>query len=176
MTISDIGSIGEAVGAIAVVVSLFYLAVQVRQNTRATRAATFKDVNDAWQGVMLELSQPESARVFSQGCLDPSKLQGADLIRFFFQTRTFFRRYEHDFHQQSTGSLEADAWQGYVVSLKRDLLRSPGIQRVWALDRETFSPGFASFVDAQIEDVNRNPGRDFVAILTELGSPTEEDP
>ena len=33
MTLSDIGNIGEAVGAIAVVASLVYLAIQIRQNT-----------------------------------------------------------------------------------------------------------------------------------------------
>ena len=33
MTLSDIGNIAEAIGAIAVVASLVYLAIQIRQNT-----------------------------------------------------------------------------------------------------------------------------------------------
>ena len=35
-----IGAIGEIVGAVAVVLTVGYLAVQIRQNTRSVRAAT----------------------------------------------------------------------------------------------------------------------------------------
>jgi hypothetical protein len=34
-----IGAVGETVGALAVLVTLVYLAVQIRQNTKAVRAA-----------------------------------------------------------------------------------------------------------------------------------------
>ena len=34
MTLEDLGNLGEFVGAIGVVVSLVYLALQIRQNTR----------------------------------------------------------------------------------------------------------------------------------------------
>ena len=37
MSLQDIGSIGELVGAIATVATLFYLAVQIRQNTAQLR-------------------------------------------------------------------------------------------------------------------------------------------
>jgi len=36
LTLSELGSLGEFVGAVAVVLSLVYLAVQIRQNTRST--------------------------------------------------------------------------------------------------------------------------------------------
>jgi hypothetical protein len=38
MTLQDLGGLGELIGAVAVVLSLAYLAVQVRQNTRALNA------------------------------------------------------------------------------------------------------------------------------------------
>ena len=38
MTLSELGAIGEFVGSILTIVTLVYLAVQVRQNTRHTRA------------------------------------------------------------------------------------------------------------------------------------------
>ncbi len=37
MTLSDIGNLGEAISAVAVVASLVYLAIQIRQNTRQMR-------------------------------------------------------------------------------------------------------------------------------------------
>ena len=39
MSIQDLGSIGELIAALATVATLAYLAVQIRQNTRALRGA-----------------------------------------------------------------------------------------------------------------------------------------
>ena len=40
MNIQDIGAIGEVVGAIAVVVTLIYLATQIRQNNQLLRSGS----------------------------------------------------------------------------------------------------------------------------------------
>ena len=40
MTIQDWGAIGELAGGVAVIVTLIYLALQIRQNTRAIRLGT----------------------------------------------------------------------------------------------------------------------------------------
>lgn len=41
MTIQDLGSIGGLITAIATIATLFYLAMQVRQNARSVRASSF---------------------------------------------------------------------------------------------------------------------------------------
>ncbi len=43
MTLEDLGNIGEFVGAVGVVVTLVYLAVQIRRNTISVRASTFQE-------------------------------------------------------------------------------------------------------------------------------------
>jgi uncharacterized protein with HEPN domain len=40
MNLNDLANLGQIIGAIAVVVSLFYVANQIRQNTNAVRSAT----------------------------------------------------------------------------------------------------------------------------------------
>lgn len=42
MTIQDLGSIGGLITAIATIATLFYLAMQVRQNARSVRASSFQ--------------------------------------------------------------------------------------------------------------------------------------
>ncbi len=39
MTLEGLGNVGELIGGLAVIVSLVYLAIQVRQGARTTRAA-----------------------------------------------------------------------------------------------------------------------------------------
>jgi hypothetical protein len=44
MTLENLASIGEIVSSIAVVISLVYLAVQIRSNTEAGRSATYQAI------------------------------------------------------------------------------------------------------------------------------------
>jgi hypothetical protein len=61
MTIEELGALGDFVGAIGVIVTLVYLAVQVRQNTHSLEASqrlaasqTYQLRADALQGMLVE--------------------------------------------------------------------------------------------------------------------------
>jgi len=45
MTIEELGALGEVVGAVAVVLSLFYLGRQIRDNSKQVRAAAAIEIN-----------------------------------------------------------------------------------------------------------------------------------
>ena len=53
MTIQDLGSIGEFVSSIVVLITLIYLAVQVRQTRNATVASTMQTNRMQFQNIML---------------------------------------------------------------------------------------------------------------------------
>jgi hypothetical protein len=77
-----IGTIAEVVGAAAVVVSLAYLAVQIRQNTRQVeeqgRAQRFSALGvlfDNWRGFRGNIiSDPKVASIWRRGNENPSQL------------------------------------------------------------------------------------------------------
>jgi hypothetical protein len=66
MTLQDWGSIGEVVGALAVVITLIYLAKQIRQNTHAmdegrklALAQTYQMRSDALQAMLVHAADSE---------------------------------------------------------------------------------------------------------------------
>ena len=66
MTLSDLGSLGEFVGAIGVVITLVYLAIQIRQNTHAMEesrrlalAQTYQLRADALQEMLVQAANSE---------------------------------------------------------------------------------------------------------------------
>ena len=66
MTLQDWGSIGEVIGALAVVVTLIYLAKQIRQNTHAmdegrklALAQTYQMRSDALQAMLVHAADSE---------------------------------------------------------------------------------------------------------------------
>jgi len=46
MTLNDLANLGQIIGAIAVVISLIYVALSIRQNTKAIRAVTAQSVHE----------------------------------------------------------------------------------------------------------------------------------
>jgi hypothetical protein len=50
MNLNDLANLGQIIGAVAVVMSLFYVASQIRQNTNAVRSATAQTVHEHFAG------------------------------------------------------------------------------------------------------------------------------
>ncbi len=78
-----LGAIGETVGALGVIGTLVYLAVQIRQNTKSLRASTYQAVLDsARSDNELVLVHPHLERVYRVGRRDPTALtEGTPLVQ-----------------------------------------------------------------------------------------------
>jgi hypothetical protein len=54
MNLNDLANLEQVIGAIAVVISLIYVALQIRQNTNAVRSAMAQTVHDLTDRVRKE--------------------------------------------------------------------------------------------------------------------------
>ena len=73
MTIMELGALGELLGAIAVIATLVYLAVQVKQNTRSIEAAqrlalaqTYQMRSDALQGMLVQAAATDIGELIAK--------------------------------------------------------------------------------------------------------------
>jgi len=57
MSIQDLANLGEAIGGLGVIVSLLYLAMQIRQNTRAVRSASYHQAAEQLWNYCLALAR-----------------------------------------------------------------------------------------------------------------------
>ncbi len=74
LSISDISGIIQSIG---VVISLFYVGVQIQGSTKAIKAATYQSIISAYAEIEARISQdPETARIYQLGCEDPKALTG----------------------------------------------------------------------------------------------------
>ena len=70
MTIFELGALGEFVDSIAVVVTLVYLAIQIRHNTTSVRAATYQALVESYSEFSLLVGRDsETARIFQLGLM-----------------------------------------------------------------------------------------------------------
>ena len=70
MSWEAIGAIGETVGALAVVVSLVYLAMQIRNQNQEARAATMQQVLQSNADAISQLQNPDLAEIWIKGVED----------------------------------------------------------------------------------------------------------
>ena len=138
-----IGAIGEIVGALAVVVTLFYLATQIRQNARYTLASIREQRTASSQQTAFKWID-ESAllvKVMADEPLDAEELAKAHL---FF--RAAYRGWESYVHQHEDGLFDDAAWQGVRATIER-FHRLPAVQRFWVEHRYEFSGRLQTVID-----------------------------
>lgn len=88
MTLADPGNIGEFVASVVVVLSLIYLATQVRQNSRLLRASAIQSAaSNTASGFVPTLAQsPEASAVATKGLQDFGSLTQAQSTQFYLRT------------------------------------------------------------------------------------------
>ena len=151
-----IGSIGEIIGAAAVVISLIYLAAQVRQNSKIVAANTFQSVSAAASKTSMDIAQSPhlskvALKIFSEEpSLTPEEAMQAQLLM-----RAIFRNYENYFYQYSRGYFEKDVWDGYMVTMTEQL-SIPFGKTWWEHHQAAFGSKFVAFVNNEL--VNKVPG------------------
>ena len=166
--LESLASLGEIVGAIAVVVSLLYLAVQVRQNTRAQRLENASRILDRTASMQGALSRdPAMSVLFSKGVSDPSKLTPQERIQFTWAMYEFFGALEFMFLAANENSIPEEIWQRWS-SAAAWWLTFPGVQAWWNVRPIPFADSFSSYIESLLDDnpidaESTRPYRDFLA-------------
>ena len=102
-----VGAIAEAVGAVGVIATLLYLAVQVRINTQSVRASTHQEAENGARQVALVLAQdPELSRIWASGLLDFDSLPREEKIRFGSVASLILREFDNAEYQFAQETLD----------------------------------------------------------------------
>ena len=169
MTLSDLGNLGEFISAFAVVLSLLYLAIQIRHNTRQVRASAFQEVTRGWQEFLYAMSSDDRMAIWAKGLVDPNTLNQEEAMKNHALVRAYLRGIENDYYQYRQGTFDATAWKGYLNSFRKDGLSHSGFRASWESQREHFGSGFAALVDRELESLTVNKLPDVVDVALDLG-------
>lgn len=141
MTWDAIGAIGETLGAIGVIVSLIYLALQIRRSDQTARTQSMQAL---WDGCRDRLLGPASVNpqlndVIAKGLSNFVVLTDSDKRQFFwfFFEQCFQAQQAMDLHDRSLiPSDHYDAWMRYVATL----MQTPGGKQAWPYIENTLAP------------------------------------
>jgi hypothetical protein len=152
-----ISAIGQMVGALAVVISLIYLANQVRSNARETRLAAMRSTLDLVIRFTQQITaHPDVAELRSRGEKEFDSLEGTDRERFSAYMHGLFRTIENVYYQHLEGHLDPRVWRG-LEAVMREVNARPGVQAWWRSHSHWFGEEFAKFINQQ-QQTAKPPG------------------
>jgi hypothetical protein len=153
-----IGAVGEVAGAAGVIITLVYLAIQIRQNTKAIRLNTIRSTNEGFRSqAALIGGSNEVAEVYTNGLMEPEKLNLTERVQFYALLHNQVRGYEEAFYQHTEGALDPRIWAGmHGQMLNTSTL--PGFKVYWQDRRDWYSSSFQN----QVENVLYPNAKPFV--------------
>jgi hypothetical protein len=139
-----IGAIGEIGGAVAVLVSLIYLATQIRQNTKMMRSSAKQELTISTQNLIYKAIDNSDIWVkLTKGEQASSPEEDA---RMSLLVRAMLRGFEAQAYQYQAGLLEKDEWQALRAAII-GMCALPGVARYWEQLRPQMSQRLQSIVE-----------------------------
>jgi hypothetical protein len=146
-TLEQIYFIGQTISAFAVVLSLIYVGLQIKQNTTATQTASAQAyVSSHNDNIGLINSSPNLANSLHQGANGLSALKGGELIGFMAFHDAIFISLQFSHSQWRRGMLEESLWATIQQTIV-DSLKQKGQQEWWEMRRHWFNSEFQNYVD-----------------------------
>lgn len=132
-----IGAISEGIGAAAVVITLVYLATQIRHGHIAQNAATAESVNQGFNAINgLISADPSLARIMLKANADLMSLDAVEQYRYWVTWQSYINQYSQMLSLYEAGALSKAVWETHLDALAgfapqgRDKLNAPS--ELWA--------------------------------------------
>ena len=152
MTISDLGNIGEFIGSIVLVISVLYLAVQVRLNAKAERNSAMQNIltgsADANNSVARDT---ELAGIMVKGFNSPDSISEIERFRFHAFLVALYHHLDGAFQMHKSGLLEDEIWSKFDYEAPL-WLHIPVVNAWYETDRNRLSPSFQAYLDKRISE------------------------
>ena len=140
MTLEDLGNLGDFLGGIGVVITLLYLALQMRHNSEQLRQNTKAVQSAAYQTAAQSIREYNSLWVPNRELVEVMRaardgldaVEDVDRIRLSGLTQTMFRSFENVFEQYRAGTITAEQWLGWRTLLRGMLRRGRPHREFWA--------------------------------------------
>jgi len=152
-----VGAVSEFVGAIAVVITLAYLAIQIRNQTEESKLSATRDLSrDYLSAVDAVTSDKEVFSLYLRALDGYEALPREERIRismiFFRIFRVSEVRYLHYLNQ----TVEAAHFETGQLPIQ-ELMEFPGLRAWWQRNQESFSDEFRLHVDGLTPEIGPSP-------------------
>jgi len=147
-----IGAIAEHGGAISVIATLFYLALQIRRSASAGNANAYYDLVNGWHHATALLLEPSNRATFMKALDGYDDLTDDERFQFHILAAQVVDRFESMLQFRFLGVTDrvhpAEQYTPFVA----DLMSNVGFQRFWQAEQVYFSPQMKRWIEEHCPD------------------------
>ena len=147
MDLTQLANLGEFIGGFAVLVTLIYLALQMRQNTQLTSAQLRQEITRLSTEVAFR-TRIDELNYLGKAMADPDSLPRDQLRHACARFMGITNFYETLFYARERGEVDDEFWESRCVRLAN--LVGPAEHSLWPMMKDCFGQSFQDFVDKEI--------------------------
>lgn len=145
MSLSDLASLGSFVSGLAVVITLIFLLMQMRQDNRNQRSLIQQARAERSMAALREFASPHYSAIVGK-LVDNGDLTAAEVNMLLRTISAYFLSVADSFLQFRAGTLDDAGWKADEETVTV-LLRNPATRAAWRIIRQYFSGDYQAFVD-----------------------------
>ena len=148
MTLEQMYYTAEIVATIAIIISLIYVGLQIRQNTQAMRISAAQTHMTAYSNVLSNLAQSKDlSSIVYRAFQDSSNLTGEEIVQYWAQLGIYFRNAEVTLIQWRSGAMDNRLMKGIELAMI-DLTTVEGVRLFWKARRHWYSEEFQNWYES----------------------------
>jgi hypothetical protein len=157
MTLEQVFLVSQTVAALAIVGSLIFVAIELRNSNRESRHRAAEEAHQKYQALQLEVaSNADLARVWVSGIHEIVSLDPIDRTRFLLAAHNVFKNWERVHLVYAEGHLPNEIYESADL-MAGDLLGYQGFRDAWRTRQKYFNRKFQALVDAKIAALPSKP-------------------
>ena len=151
MNLGNLANVGELLAALATVITLVFVAIELRANRRQNRLSLLTALDKGWNDINAQNTQDDVlGALFFRGINDPDSLTDDEAARFWWLVIQYINHHKSVWTLLMKDGLDThhEQWLRADISAAYN---TPGYRKVLLSVNEWLPPGFMTFVDKQLE-------------------------
>jgi hypothetical protein len=146
----------QIISAFAVVITVIYLTVQIKDNTKALENQShYNALTVAQAPIVMLVDNKDLARIVERGNINPDSLLSVERLRFYDHQFLSFNGWEYLYYANLSESIPKSLWIGADGYYSELVATKPGLIKFWAEYKHAFAEPFKSYVEAIYEKTKR---------------------
>jgi hypothetical protein len=151
-----LGNYGEFFGAIAVVVTLGYLAIQIRQSNLASQSAAIQSFFDSFSSVNERSHDEAFVHLLRRGFNEWESLSSVEQAQMHLYWNDYISKLHMGFRLYQRRVLDEGSyigWEHFLVAA----LQTPAAMGVWEAGKTVYPPDFIEKIEGRLSDSDTRP-------------------
>jgi len=149
ISLDSAAKVAEIIGAVAVVIGLFFVGLEIRANTVAQQFTATQALVSEYNTAVSAINDGEFVCIYIHAGNHFAELSQANKIRYSILMQPVFRTFEQLHYSALQGTIDSNVYSGFQQQFAA-MMQLPGNRQYWAARGNWFGPVFQEYVQSVI--------------------------